>query len=95
MIFDGIKYNQTDISQFSRPGNQSLFALFHDISCLFTGIEVKNQMTYISFDEAELIFLGCLKISWTEPWECVEYPPGYLTLFWLGAKLLHGKLLFR
>ena len=40
-----------------------------------------NELIFSGCSEAEVIFLGCLKISWTDPPVCVcaECPPGALS----------------
>ena len=37
-----------------------------------------NELIFLGYSEAEVIFLGCLKISWTDPpvSVCAECPPG-------------------
>ena len=49
-----------------------------DVLCSSTGFQADNELIFLGCNEAEVIFLGCLKISWTDPppvCRCAECPP--------------------
>ena len=58
---------------------------------MYRFLSIKSELTLLGCNEGEVIFLGCVKISWTDPPVCVcaECPPWVAEIVLFEFVLLH------